>query len=135
MRVLTLAALALLGACHPAIRAATPPAGVSLGVEPDQVAAGGSVTLLLSNRTPGGIGYNLCASALERRNGSAWEALASDRICTMELRTLASGDQVRYPMELPTGLAPGEYRFHTTIEFLDGGARGEVRSDPFWIGP
>jgi hypothetical protein len=134
MRTLTLFALALLGGCNPAIRPGTQPSGVSLGVTPDRVVAGDSVTLLLSNGTPSGIGYNLCTSALERRSGSGWQALASDRICTMELRTLASGEQVRYPMDLPTGLAPGEYRFHTTIELLDGGGRSEVRSESFRIG-
>jgi hypothetical protein len=135
MRAHTLAALALLGACGPAVRTGTKSPGVSLRVVPDRAAAGDSVTLLLSNGAPGGIGYNLCTSALERRSGSDWQAVSSDRICTMELRTLPSGEEARYPMGLPAGLAPGEYRVHTTIEILDGGSRDEVRSEPFRIGP
>jgi hypothetical protein len=135
MRAVTLFALALLAGCNPAIRAGTPAAGVSLRVLPEEVAAGDSVTLLLSNGEPGGIGYNLCTSGLERRSESGWQPLASERICTMELRTLSPGEEVRYPMRLPAGLAAGEYRFHATVEGLDGGERMEVRSGSFRIGP
>ena len=50
-----------------------------------------SLELLLRNGSAQAIGYNLCASTLERRSGDGWQPVASQRVCTMELRLLGRG--------------------------------------------
>lgn len=82
--------------------------------------------LALHNGSAKPIGYNLCASGLQRRSGDGWQAVSSTRACTMELRTLAPGQAARFsaPVE---ALRPGEYRAVTRV---DGGP-GEVSSEPF----
>ena len=73
--------------------------------------------LQLRNNSQRTLGYNLCASNLERRSGQAWQPVASQRICTMELRTLAPGGEARYALALEE-LPPGEYRATTRVEGL-----------------
>lgn len=106
---------------------------VTLDVEPNTAAPGDSITLTLSNGTSSAIGYNLCTTGVERQQGSGWEAVPSDRVCTMELRTLEPGRQARYPTTLPDPLPPGDYRAFTTIELMDAGDRTTVRSDAFRV--
>lgn len=90
------------------------------------VSQGGALELALRNGSPDPIGYNLCASGLERRSEDGWRAVPSTRVCTMELRTLAPGGVARFRAP-PEGLPPGEYRALTRVD----GAPGEVRSEPF----
>lgn len=132
MRTACLLATLLLGACGPSMQSAPGP-GLILEVVPDAVSAGDRVELVLGNGTSGTVGYNLCTSALERRAGGGWEAVPSERVCTMELRTLDPGGEDRYSLELPAGLDPGEYRFTTAVEDLDAGSRTDVASDPFVV--
>lgn len=112
-----------------------PPASdVVLRVEPDRTAPGETVELVLHNGSQGGIGYNLCTSALERRVGEGWEPVPSDRVCTMELRMLEPGQDARYPLELPQDLAAGTYRASTNVERMETGAREGVTSNTFEVG-
>jgi len=133
MRAVLASAIALLPwACGPLGSGSSP--DVRLSVQPTALPAGDSITLVLSNRSSGMLGYNLCTSELERRMGAEeWRAVPSDRVCTMELRTLAAGEDARYRLDLPSGLAPGEYRFLTAVERLEAGERGSVRSDVFRV--
>lgn len=126
-------AITLLGACSPSLRSAAAESDVVLDVEPSAVTPGDSIRLLLRNETAGPIGYNLCTSSLQRRDGDAWRPVPSDRVCTMELRTLAPAEQTGYSLELPGELLPGEYRYTTTVERLDPGIRMGVQSDSFRI--
>ena len=87
-----------------------------------------SLELRLRNVSAQAIGYNLCASALERRSGAAWQRVASNRICTMELRSLAPGEEARYVIPL-AGLAPGGYRARARID----GFPPEVATEPVRI--
>jgi hypothetical protein len=135
MRTAILLATAVLAACGPSLPSGDAAPGMRLDVAPDTVAAGDSVVLTLHNDSAGAIGYNLCTSGLERQSGNDWQSVPSDRICTMELRTLEPGADARYPMELPAGLLPGEYRFHTTVELMSTGSRSDVRTDPFNVRP
>jgi len=125
---------ALLGACGAPQAGGGPAPGVEFEVRPASAAPGGRVELVLTNGSPGTLGYNLCNSGLERRHGGGWEAVPSDRVCTRELRTLPPGEQARYPLDLPTGLAPDEYRFLTTLEDMAAGTRDGVASEPFRVG-
>jgi hypothetical protein len=87
-----------------------------------------SVELQLRNDSRRTLGYNLCASSLERRIGQAWQPVASQRICTMELRSLAPGEEARY--SLPLGQLPaGEYRATTRVE----GLPAAVATEPFHL--
>jgi hypothetical protein len=88
----------------------------------------GSLELRLRNDSNRTLGYNLCTSNVERRNGQSWQAVASQRICTMELRTLPPGKEARYSLTLEQ-LAPGEYRVTTRVE----GLPGKLTTDPFHL--
>lgn len=88
-----------------------------------------SLELRLRNDSDRTLGYNLCASTLERRSGQAWQPVASQRICTMELRSLPPGREARYSLALPA-LAPGEYRVSTRVEGLPAAV---VATEPFRI--
>ncbi|HWH22321.1 MAG TPA: hypothetical protein VNT25_03385 [Allosphingosinicella sp.] len=93
-----------------------PGAGLSFTVEPRTAAPGTAVTLILRNGLPRPVSYNLCSSAVEQRQAGGWTAIPSDGVCTLELRGLQPGQEVRYPRTLPATLAPGEYRFRTGVE-------------------
>lgn len=107
--------------------------GVSLSVEPETTEAGATITMILRNDSPAAVGYNLCSSTLEQRLDGAWQPVMTDRVCTLELRTLAAGQVTTYPMELPADLGGGEYRFITAVEFMEMGTRGGVQSGTFRI--
>lgn len=123
-------ALLLVAGC--ATQSSVTPA-VELRVEPAIVQAGDTITLVLRNNSDTAVGYNLCTSALERQNAGAWQAVPSDRICTMELRSLASGQETRYPFELPASLGAGDYRVVTGVENMPSGERNGVASQTFRI--
>lgn len=103
-----------------------PTSSVTLSASPESVRAGGTVTLRLANGSRQPVGYNLCTSALQTASGAA---VQSDRICTMELRTVAPGQSATYAYELPSSLAPGSYRFSTSIEWMAAGNRTSVTSN------
>lgn len=131
MRLLVLTALLALTACGQALQNGAGP--VSLMVEPQTVAPGDSLTLILRNDSPAEIGYNLCSSGLEQNVDGGWRTVPSERVCTMELRMLAPGEVARYPLQLELGLAPGDYRYVTQAGSMEGGDRGPVRSAPFRV--
>ena len=112
---------------------ATPPVpsgAITLSATPHRAAAGATMTLSLHNGSPSQAGYNLCTSRLETTAGVA---VPSDRVCTLELRLLDPGASATYAYELPARLAPGSYRFTTTVERMDSGARGTVQSNSFQV--
>lgn len=127
--------LLLAAACGPPASRGSAPEDVRLEVEPGTAAAGDSVTLVLTNGSSAAVGYNLCTSALERRTDDGWEAVPSDRICTMELRTLPAGGEARYSLAVEPGLTAGDYRYRTDVERLDTGARESIASGAFRIEP
>lgn len=132
MRSVPLCVIALALACAP-----SPDSGVAgdvrLSVEPEAPSAGDSITLELSNASDEAVGYNLCTSSLERLSGGEWRAVPSDRVCTMELRTLPPGERARYALILPPDLSPGEYRYVTRVERLDAGEGSVLRSGTFRV--
>ncbi len=85
--------------------------GVRFSVE--QVSPG-VMRLMLDNGAPHRIGYNLCSSVLQRRDGSSWVEAGSD-ICTAQLLTLNPGADATFEKR-PGALAPGDYRYVTRIE-------------------
>jgi hypothetical protein len=133
MRII-LALMLPLAACAAAGTPA-PDAGASLEVRPEQVSPGGSVTLVLRNLSTEGLGYNLCVSALERRDNGAWEPVPSDRVCTMELRMLAPDQEAEYRLQIPDTAAAGTYRYSTPVEWMDRGVGETISSDSFRVQP
>jgi hypothetical protein len=134
MRSFKLSAIVVLGACTASAGSGDAASDLTLAVEPATVAAGDSVTLILGNESASAIGYNLCTSSLERQTDGSWQPLPSDRVCTMELRTLEPGAQTRYPLSLPAALESGEYRYRTTVELMETGERRDVESEVFRVG-
>ena len=92
------------------------PAGLRFAVEPQTAAPGATVTLLLINRSPHLVGYNLCGSSLERYDGASWRGVPVTGVCTRELRIASPGQTVSYTIRLPAALPAGKYRFSTGIE-------------------
>jgi hypothetical protein len=126
-------AILLLCACAAVSVPVSASGEVRLGVEPQTLSAGDTLVLVLSNDSSSSVFYNLCHSVLERRTGERWEQVTSDRICTMELRTLEPGRQVRYPLQVPPSTSPGEYRYATRIEEISSGWHEIVRTMPFRV--
>lgn len=135
MRRLTVSAavLALLfAACRTPDVSPAPPrtsasvAGVALAATP----LGASVRLTLTNKSNGAVGYNLCSSAMLRRDGSDWTPLPSEVICTMEIRTLSPGASDSFAFPVTPGIEPGDYAWRATVEIPFGGGRRDVISNP-----
>jgi len=131
MRIALLLLAAALAACAPVQSpdAGSPPAtGVRLDAERTSPTA---VRLRLQNGSSERIGYNLCVSALQRRDGGNWTAVRTDDVCTMELRILEPGGAATFDKTLPGGLAPGEYRYTTNVEMPLGRSQTSVSSNAF----
>lgn len=73
------------------------------------------VLLRLTNGSDTPIGYNLCASSMERQD-TTWTQMPSDIMCTMELRTLSSGATATFERRITDPISPGTYRFRTAVE-------------------
>ena len=113
---------------------AAPALGLQFDVEPATAAPGATVTLVLRNASPHRVGYNLCMSGLEQRQRDGWRPLPSTGVCTRELRSLAPGQEARYPRPLPTSLPSGEYRFRTQVETpLNSSPQNPIFSEPFYV--
>jgi hypothetical protein len=132
MRWLMIAVLFFAAACSPE---QLPPQDnpVELLVTPEIPAVGEQAVLTLRNGSAAPVSYNLCSSTLMRHNGSAWEPIPSDRMCTMELRVLAPGEEDQFTVTMPTELAPGSYRFETTISDGEGGGPESLGSMIFLV--
>ena len=99
-----------------------------------QYRAGATAELILTNTFSEQIGYNLCSAALERNRNGSWAAVDPEgRVCTLELRILEPGATTTYRWDLPANLAPGEYRFRTTIHEMVGQATRVVTSNSFQV--
>ena len=129
---ISLAAALLLGACtyQNGDLPPQPSEAISLAVTPPAASAGSAMTLTLSNGSQQAIGYNLCTSQLQTAPGST---VRTDRVCTLELRTLDPGRTTTYSYELPTGLPAGEYRFTTNVERMQTGGQTTVTSNSFQV--
>ena len=110
-----------------------PSGGVTLRADPVSARAGATMTLTLTNGARQDIGYNLCTSGLQMSAGGGWRSIATDRVCTMELRTLRPGGQATDRWDLPANLADGRYRFATNVEGLPAGRQRSVASNSFEV--
>lgn len=107
-----------------------PAGGVELSVSPEETKANSSVTLTLRNGSDGQVGYNLCASALQTAEG---REVPTNRVCTMELRTLEAGSTTTSSFRLPVNMLEGSYRFATQVHPMGSGEAATVRSNAFAV--
>lgn len=108
-----------------------PPSGrVTLAAAPPGTSAGATMTLTLANSSRRTVGYNLCTSDLQT---SAGTSVKTNRVCTMELRTLQPGRRATYQYELPDSLPDGRYRFSTGVQRMPNGSRITVTSNSFRV--
>lgn len=106
---------------------ATPSSGPGVVLSAER--SGDAVTLTLTNGSGSAIGYNLCSSALLRRDGATWRTVQTDLVCTMELRSLQPGQQDTFDYPIPSGLPPADYAWSNNIELPLGGTRNQVVSN------
>lgn len=90
-----------------------------------------TVVLTLTNDSTSAVGYNLCSSGLQRRDGSQWTDVPTDEVCTMEIRTLQPGQSANFEKRLPPSAGAGEYRYVTGVEIPLNGSRVGVQSNTF----
>ena len=90
-------------------------AAVRLTVEPEDEDSSGYL-LTLENHSRRALGYNLCASVLERQTGEGWVTVPPVPVCAMELRALTPGNTDSLIHHRTQPLEPGIYRFTTKIE-------------------
>ena len=90
-----------------------------------------TVTLTLTNHSSSPVGYNLCTSGLQRRQGGQWVNVPTDEVCTMEIRSLAPGQSATFEKTPPQNAGAGEYRYVTGVEVPLSGSRVTVESNPF----
>jgi hypothetical protein len=108
--------------------------GLVFTVEPRTVGPGAMVTLVLRNARFTQLGYNLCSSGLEQRTGSGWQSVATDGVCTRELRILPPRQVARYEKRLPATLESGQYRYWTGVEAAPHTpALGRIYSEIFFV--
>lgn len=121
----------LLTACGTASQPGAAPGEAALAISPERPQPGQSLTLMLTNRSTDGIGYNLCTSELVREEASGWVPVPTDRICTMELRLLNPEEEATFDLDLPPDLPPGTYRFETRVELTGTGGMDTLSTPPF----
>ncbi len=136
MRRIAFLLTVFLVACAPVPVSSTPPPAdahasvVTLTAERIDAAR---VRLILQNGSNGAVGYNLCTSGLQKRNGPAWEQVGTGDICTMELRSLPPGQDATFEKRLPEDLPAGEYRYSTSVEIPMGNAQVRVATSAFAV--
>lgn len=107
---------------------------VALRAEADSFEPGATVSLTLRNESGEAVGYNLCFHDLERLEGDGWAPVAgAGRICTAVLYTLEDGRSATYSASLPSALGAGEYRFRTSVHFVDRGESRDAVTAPFEV--
>jgi hypothetical protein len=89
-----------------------PPVGLSAAVLTSPVEAGAAAEVRFVNNSTTTLTFNPCVRSLERRADAAWVPLPDDlRVCTAEVHYLRAGTEERRTTDVPTDIAPGEYRF------------------------
>jgi len=106
---------------------------VRLTVEPEEEGSSGYL-LTLENHSRRSLGYNLCASVLEKETAEGWETVPPVPVCDRELRALTPGKTKSLVHHRSQPLAPGIYRFTTTIERPLGGKPAPLSTASFAIG-
>lgn len=103
---------------------------VQLRTDRTSYAPGATVNLTIVNGSDVALGYNACQRIVERREGTAWTAVAEEgRMCTMQIKLVAAGATTTDTTDLPADLANGEYRLALVMTTDEaGGTTRRVRA-------
>jgi hypothetical protein len=109
--------------------------GIVLTTDRQTYAPGQTLRLILRNETQHPLGYNLCLSTLERREGEQWVAVPPDpdEICTTHLAVLLPGGETHYDFTLAAALPAGQFRYRTSIENMGTNQTAPHTSPPFQV--
>ncbi|MDX1610049.1 MAG: hypothetical protein R3225_08010 [Halofilum sp. (in: g-proteobacteria)] len=101
----------------------------------DHFHAGETATLRLRNPLAEPAGYNACTWTLERREADGWQTAPheDERVCTMELRTLAAGESASPRFRFDERLPAGRYRLRLVLHALESDTREIRYSESFRI--
>lgn len=108
--------------------------GVTFMTEQDGYALGSTVTAMLANNSDEAVGYNLCFSALERKQGDDWVFAGPSLTCQAIGLQLEPGEERRYSVALVDSLdlpSSGTYRITTDVEIE--GEDTTLKTRPFSI--
>lgn len=130
---LVIASILTFLACAPVTPPPQEPSRVGAVTLAAETAGPGRIRLILQNGFDGPVGYNLCTSALERRQDGTWVNVPTDDVCTMELRSLPAGQDATFEKRLPSGIAAGEYRYVTSVEIPVGDPQTRVATPGFQV--
>lgn len=82
-------------------------------------APGGRVSLSMVNTSATVLGVNLCLSRVVSED-RATPGPADGESCVLEPQALEPGQRLELRKALPAGLAPGTWRYETTLRLLSG---------------
>ncbi len=96
---------------------------------------GDAAMLTLANRTDAEVGYNLCLSQLQVRDGMQWMRRDVEQGCILVQRTLQPGDHTTYAYQLPEQHAESRmHRLQTTVGIqTDEMGERTLHTKPFTI--
>ena len=111
---------------------------VVLETDRETYAPGQELSLRLGNESIEALGYNLCFSTLQRREGEEWAAVprpetAPRELCAASQSGLAPGGSTSSVRTLAAWLPEGEYRYLTNVEWRWNGERMDVVSNTFRV--
>jgi hypothetical protein len=92
---------------------------------------GGRVGLSLVNTSATNLGINLCLSRVVSEDGKT-PGPAGQESCSLEPAPLEPGARVDARKTLPVTIAPGRWRYETTIRLVNGGGE-TVLTQPFTV--
>jgi hypothetical protein len=134
VRILALAAVALLPACNGLL---SDPDPVEVVYEADRqvYSPQDEIVTTLHNTSDTAVGYNLCTAALEERTGGGWKQVqrTPEHPCALILFTLAPGESATYREPASALPGPGTYRLRTAVEAPVPGPQRGVVTEPFTV--
>lgn len=109
-----------------------------LETDRETYAPGEQVSLRLGNESIQPLGYNLCFSALQRREGQDWVAAprpstSPRELCSAPQYRMMSGESDSFLKTLDASLPEGEYRYRTDVEWTWNDERMELVSNSFRV--
>lgn len=133
VRILALAAAALLPACNGLI--SDPEPNVVYEADRQVYAPQDEIVTTLVNTSEEPVGYNLCTSTVEQRVGGGWRRVerTPEHPCALILFSLAPGESATYREPASRFPGPGTYRLRTAIETPIPSPQRDIVTEPFTV--